>query len=62
MSCPACDAEGLKVTEALALGICLGVALKDMHEVTKMMCGKHRVKYVVAMAAVADMLSTGGPR
>lgn len=59
VACPVCDlARTVPDTRiALALGVALGVAFKDMSVVTNLMCAEHRMPYFVAMTKAAMMTS-----
>lgn len=57
--CPACDLSdaALPPFEALALGVGVGLAKKDMHAVTESMCSAHRIPWVLAMMHVSGVLA-----
>jgi hypothetical protein len=56
--CPVCalDADVCPPTEALALGLALGVALQNMHDVTELVCDEHRVRWSMAMFLAAQKI------
>ena len=49
MNCPACDVDGRASLDALAVGVALGVAFRDIHVVTESMCADHRSQWFLAM-------------
>jgi len=49
LCCPVCDVEGRSQLEALAIGVALGVAYRDIHRITTSMCANHRSQWFLAM-------------
>jgi hypothetical protein len=49
LCCPTCDVEGRSQLEALAIGVALGVAYRDIHRITESMCAAHRSQWFLAM-------------
>lgn len=47
--CPVCDVDGRSQLEALAIGVALGVAYRDIHRITASMCADHRSQWFLAM-------------
>ena len=50
--CPVCDVDGRSQLEALAIGVALGVAYRDIHRITASMCADHRSQWFLAMVNV----------
>ncbi len=57
VACPLCDAEGLDVSSALALGVMVGVIFGSIHAVVQTMCEPHRVRFIADMVTATNALS-----
>jgi hypothetical protein len=57
--CPGCDAAAhADPLVCLALGVSLGAAFTDMHDITELMCRDHRTRYVMAMMRAQVAVNT----
>ena len=61
VNCPACDVDGRAPLDALAVGVALGVAYRDIHTVTEAMCPDHRSQWFRAMVRAGRTVDDAAP-